>query len=555
MKKRHKKLVKTVIALLLCTVLGLMTGCSKNVQTGNIDSNKNSIKEQSGDTREMQQTSDTAKLRRMAPEGETITLKAWRPTHTTIGTRIEGWGDALFEKWLEKQTGIHIEWLTPVGGTEADNLAVIISSGEYPDLFFDAGLVYTTGAYGLLKEGVVIDIAKYLDKLPNYSAQLNKSDLRKKESYSDDGNMAAFYRFNKADKPDTTWYGILMRKDCLDKVGSEVPKTYDQWYSVLTAFKNQLGIEKPYLLNSSGFPKLDMFTGGLGFGYMNYGGNTQPFYQVDGKIHYAPLEDSFKKYLQMMNRWYKEGLIDQDFLSLSSMNAEMTSYSDPQTGSMVAPLSMGDVIKQLNTDENAEYVAVPNPVVTEGDKLHIGASGSPVSAGIQVSSKCTNLDLALKWCDLFYSEDVIDISNFGPDDTYYTKAADGTYHFNDQVFSNPDGFAALDMIYSIADYPCVVENDRTIGDDKLIEEGKMYDEQNDNSYVISSALTLTDEETETYNSIMSNIIDYVEEMQVKYIMGIESFNNYDTFVQKIKDMNIDGAMAAYQAALERYNAR
>jgi hypothetical protein len=433
---------------------------------------------------------------------------------------------------------------------------MLISSGEYPDLFFDAGGCYPTGAYGMMKDGVVIDVAKYFDKLPNYKKQLDKSDLRKKESYSDDGKMASLYRFTKTDKPDTTTYGILMRKDLLDKAKMEVPKTYDDWYKVLSAFKNKLGIEKPYLLNSTGFSKLDMFTGGLGFGYMNYGSTQKPFYQIDGTIHYAPLEDGFKQYLQMMNKWYSEGLIDQDFLSLNTIDAEISTFSNPMSGTMLAPLSFASVMKQLMADDSVDFVAVPNPVMKEGDKIHIGATGgSSVSAGIQISSKSENMDVALQWCDLYYSDDVIDISNWGPDNTYYTKDANGNCRFNDKVFANADGFAAYDMIFSIADFPCIIENDRLISSEEEIKEGKMYDAQNDNSYAISDALTLTDEESDVYNSIMPGVIDYVEEMQVKFIMGIESFDKYDAFVSRIQDMKVKDAMAVYQSALKRYNSR
>lgn len=549
MKKKQMNKIYTFV-LIFCFLVGTLAGC-KSPQTDNTPTPA-----VASDLGQTDPNVDYTKLRRLVPEGETITLKAWRPTHTTIGTRIEGWGDTMFNKWMEEQTGVHIEWITPVGGTEADSLAMLITSGEYPDLFFDAGGCYNTGAYGLMKDGVVLDIAQYLDRLPNYKKQLEKSEVRRKESYSDSGEMAALYRFNKTDLPDTNWYGILMRKDLLDKVNMEVPKTYEDWHTVLSAFKNQLGIEKPYLLNYTGFPKLNMFTGGLGFGYMNYGSSQKPFYQIDGAVHYAPLEDGFKQYLQMMNQWYSEGLIDPDFLSLNTIDAEISSFSNPMSATMVAPISFEGVIKQLMADDRIDFVAVPNPVVKEGDTIHIGATGgSSVYAGIQISSKCNKLDIALQWCDLYYSDDVIDSSNWGTDAAYYTKDESGNTHFNEKVFANEDGFAAYDMIYSIADFPCIVENDRSIGDEEQIAAGKIYDSQNDNAYAISSSLTLTDEESEVYNSIMPNVIDYVEEMQTKFIMGIESFDRYDAFVANIHDMKVEDAMAVYQTALERYNSR
>lgn len=547
MLKKHL-FTKWTAIILSCFLLAMLAaGCGSN-SNSTPEATQDEIREH------LENVEDRTKIRRLVPEGTTVTLKAWRPTHTTIGTRIESFSDTLFNKWMEEQTGVRIEWIIPVGGTEADNLAMITSAGEYPDIFFDANFNYPTGAYGMLQDGIVIDIAEHLDKLPNFKAQLEQSELRIKESYSDNGELAGFFIYMKDDIPDTPWYGIMIRKDMLEKVNMEVPETYDEWYEVLTAFK-EAGLEKPHLLNAEGFSKLYMFTGGLGFGHMNYGGDTQPFYQVEGKVHYAPLEEGFKTYLQMMNKWYEEGLIDQDFLSMNSISAEFAAYPDPQTGSMIAPLSIVDLIYELTPDENVEYVAAPHPVVNKGDQIHIGAPPSMARAGIQISSKTEHRDLALQYIDLYYSPDVIDISNWGPDPEFYTVDENGKYAYNEKVFADEEGFAPMDVILSIADYPTVVEADRTVGDELLLEQGRMYEENNDNAYAISSAITLSEEELRVYNSVMTNIIDYVEEMQVKYILGIESFDGYDAFIDRVKNLGIEDAIAAYQLALDRYNSR
>lgn len=536
----------TMVTLTMLLLASTLAGCNQ-------DSGDNSSG--SSDAQVSSEESTAAydgTLQKIVPEGEKVTLSIWKPTHTTIGTRIEDWGDAEFNQWYEEQTGVTIDWITPVGGTESDNLAMLISSGEYPDIFLSAASYYNTGAYGLMKDGVVIDIADYLDQLPNFKKQLEMSDLRMKESYSDNGELSSFSIFSKDDKPTSTWYGILMRKDYLDAVGMDVPETYDEWYNVLCAFRDELGLTKPYVLNYDGFPKLNAFIGGLGFGYSS----TQPFYQVDGTVYFAPLSDGFRTYLEMMNKWYTEGLIDPDFMSMNSSSAEMSTYSDPMTGSMVAPLSLAPVLKALIGDESVEYVAVPNPVVNKGDEVHIYPYNASVSVGYQISTQCENLDIALKWCDLQYSDDVIFQGNWGIDESNYIINDDGTVKFSDNIFKNADGFSAIDMIYSIAPTPVVVDQTRDREDDPFLNEAAdMYDSQCDNDYNISNSLTMNDEETEIYNSVITDVMTYVQEMQVKYILGIESFDQYDAFLDKIREMGIDQATAAYQSAFDRYNAR
>jgi len=54
---------------------------------------------------------------------------------------------------------------------------------------------------------------------------------------------------------------------------------------------------------------------------------------------------------------------------------------------------------------------------------------------------------------------------------------------------------------------------------------------------------------------MSEINTYTDEMLLKFIMGNESLDKFDAYVERLKQMKIDDAIAIQQAALERYNQR
>jgi putative aldouronate transport system substrate-binding protein len=54
---------------------------------------------------------------------------------------------------------------------------------------------------------------------------------------------------------------------------------------------------------------------------------------------------------------------------------------------------------------------------------------------------------------------------------------------------------------------------------------------------------------------MSDIISYVDDMTVKFIMGNEPISGYDEFVSRIKTMGIDQIIKIQQKALDRYNKR
>lgn len=54
---------------------------------------------------------------------------------------------------------------------------------------------------------------------------------------------------------------------------------------------------------------------------------------------------------------------------------------------------------------------------------------------------------------------------------------------------------------------------------------------------------------------MTAINTYLEEMFIKFLMGNESLDKFDSFVKQLEDMGIRDVIDIYQGALERYNKR
>ena len=48
---------------------------------------------------------------------------------------------------------------------------------------------------------------------------------------------------------------------------------------------------------------------------------------------------------------------------------------------------------------------------------------------------------------------------------------------------------------------------------------------------------------------------YQNEMVTKFIMGVEPLDKFDEYVNEMKKMKIEDAIAIYQKALDRYLAR
>ena len=73
--------------------------------------------------------------------------------------------------------------------------------------------------------------------------------------------------------------------------------------------------------------------------------------------------------------------------------------------------------------------------------------------------------------------------------------------------------------------------------------------------VIPSAVSMTEEEINAYNTTYTAIQTLVNEKTVKYIMGTEDMSTYDEFVQSLYEYGIEDCITYKQAAYDRYLAR
>ena len=66
-------------------------------------------------------------------------------------------------------------------------------------------------------------------------------------------------------------------------------------------------------------------------------------------------------------------------------------------------------------------------------------------------------------------------------------------------------------------------------------------------------MKLLEEESETVADIEAEVLTYVSEMCVKFILGTEDIETkWDSYIETLKQFSIDEAVNCYQAAYDRY---
>ena len=66
---------------------------------------------------------------------------------------------------------------------------------------------------------------------------------------------------------------------------------------------------------------------------------------------------------------------------------------------------------------------------------------------------------------------------------------------------------------------------------------------------------ISEENQDEYANISSEINTYRAEMELKFIRGEETLDNFDQYLENLKSMNIDRLIEIEQEALDEFNSR
>ena len=142
--------------------------------------------------------------------------------------------------------------------------------------------------------------------------------------------------------------------------------------------------------------------------------------------------------------------------------------------------------------------------------------------------------------------------NFGIEGETYTMK-DGKPTYTDAIARDPEGRSIFSMLNIYGHREWAYQQDIGYEDALLDPEYVAYRNEME-QYIRPTfpALSYTEEERDIINSTYTEIQTYKDEMVNKFIMGKESLDNFDSFVETLKSIGIEEVLAAEQAAYDRY---
>jgi putative aldouronate transport system substrate-binding protein len=187
------------------------------------------------------------------------------------------------------------------------------SSGDIPDVVMTSGSIYGKELAGAVQSGVFMTLD---DLLKKYGQNLLKKIPQAAwDRVKYQGKIVAIPEFLSIPNTNSTY----LRKDLLDKLGLQTPKTVDEYLNVLRAFKKN-GTNEPFLVEDK-FVNSDLFFGA-------YDVLPSQFELVNGQVVPKFFKvDAMMKAIQVNKTLLDEGLISKEFPSNNGNNRAQNVYA------------------------------------------------------------------------------------------------------------------------------------------------------------------------------------------------------------------------------------
>lgn len=550
-----KKITRGFVFIMAALILSSgLPGCAQT-ESSSVDPGTNTETSSVSEASEQASSSSDGKI-----VSEPLTLTYWSPISQKVSNFVTNYNELAPYIELEKRTGIHIDFQHPPVGQENEQLNIMLASNELPDLIYWNWSNLPGGAAKALSDNIIIKLNDEIEaNAPNLQEIYKEYDDARVDSMLDDGT---FYMmpFIKPDKTVRSVQGFQIRGDWLEELGLESPQTIDDWYQVLKAFNendpNQNGEQDE-------IPFVAMKNQNLAdLGISKFSGAWKialDFYVNDGKIYFGPAEEAYKDYLTEMRKWYEEGLIDSDF-AITDQKQFDAKITTNQAGAYygLASGNMGRYMNMLIADQpEFSLDAVSWPQASDGEKyaLYRDMVRPIVGEGVGITSANEHVAESVKWCDYQYGEEGRILMNFGIEGESYTMV-DGEPVYTDVIFKNPDG---LTPDQAVAKYATTF-GASTIYDSRYYNQILTLPQQKEaikiwadaDTSLILPAILPTVEESSRLAALTNEINTYAAEMFNKFIMGQEPLDNFDQYLEQIKNMGVDEAIAIQQGAYDRY---
>ena len=489
---------------------------------------------------------------------EPVTLSFWtQAPGAQTGQLYPDFAEYPFFIEAQERTGITLEFIQENFMTANEKFNLMIAAQDYPDIFSKFNSLYSAGDDNGIEEEIIIALEDYEDLFPHYQKYRTSTKFLETATTTAEGHISGFY--NMMSDFIGPFFGMMGRGDWIEEIGLGMPETYDELHEVLLAMKDKYGCTTTLMLDSAAVGNDNFLAAGYGIACMLATNAKESYWMVqDGTVVDGITGEGYKEYLTMLHQWYEEGIINSDFTNAA--------------GAM-SPDGMGDILSgncgvffngapmmsmYANSDDpNMHVVGMPDPVKEKGEKTHVDTTEFDFGGEfMSISTKCENPELAIQFCEFWFTDEGILLGNYGVEGLSYDMV-DGVPTFNDNMMNNPEMAPgnAISFYTGRNTIPTWEANSRllaTFSEDEA-NAFSVWSSNRDNRDAYPYVAALTIDETEEISKLAADYETYASECRQKFIVGdMDIEKDYATYEEQVRTMGLTRALEIKQDAYDRY---
>lgn len=302
----------------------------------------------------------------------------------------------------------------------------------------------TKGENGALAlNGAVVPISDYSDWTPNFNKYVEEFGMQEEVDALRLADGKLYYLPALTDVP---FYdgGLIMREDWLESHDFEAPKTFDDLYEILKAYKEENPDSYPltHLVAPYVTYRMTMPSFGVSFGKSSSSGTGALSWDYEkGEYFTGAISDQAREFLIFMRKLADEGLMDPDLGTGGTIDGDVWSQK-MASGAAMATYAYYDQIGGVEAASEIEGFKLQMYPSLEGPAGAHHQPKSRTAAGIMfptATSKRDDFEQLVRAVDeMFYSEECAKIWCLGVEGETYTMDGDKVV-YSDDILNAPDG--------------------------------------------------------------------------------------------------------------------
>lgn len=542
------------LALLLASIM-MITACGQTAKEESKSENPTSA----ASSNESTAASTDKASQEEKEEAEPVTINV-----ATISRSVP-MDDIYMTEYIEKTFNVDLVWTEYSNDAWNTQISLMLTTDDLPDLIvganMDKGDVNKYGA-----DGYFLNMMDYIDYMPNMKALMEEYTNWANYTVAPDGAIYGIARVFPAGIGTATGMTTFINNQWLENVGMDMPKTTEELYQVLKAFKEQdangngdatdeipLGIQ----IDTGRGTRFEWMLL-ASYGYYTNNANYSPYVNEDGSVGLAQQDEVYKDYLKYLHKLYDEELMEQSAFIITdeeridkTVNDKYGVFSE-YSGLVTA---LGGAVED-NPYDDYTYISALTSEYNDQRNFALGNVGYAAGSRTYINAETEHPEIICQIIDYFLSFDNLAVADYGEEGVTFEYVEDdfgnmAPAYMNDytkDTVAHNEGFNMIrtSVVNQIVESADDATLDAMISDEKMIYSASAVIEKELRTMdeLIYPYPDLLYEDSSRVSVLKEDVGNVIKSYKASFILGEKDIDaEWDKYLSDLKAAGIEELLA------------